>query len=294
MENDFYPEFKPLELDDLTLFDRVFKDNPPLISEFTFSNLYAWRKIYAFSFSVLNGLLIISSEKENVKKFFTPVGKGDLKSAMEKIASDNKGIFIRVPEEVKKFFDNDRHFVIAPDRANADYLYNVPDLIRLPGKKYDGKRGLIRRFKAEHAYEYMRIDAANASLCLDFEEYWCSLKNCERVEGLSNERRAIREMIKNYSLFRLSGGAIKTEGAVHAICLAQGLNPDTLVVHVLKADPAISGLYQTMLQEFLAREALRSRYVNLEQDLGIAGLRQAKLSYHPCAMIDKYTLSLAQ
>jgi hypothetical protein len=33
--------------------------------------------------------------------------------------------------------------------------------------------------------------------------------------------------------------------------------------------------------------------VNLEQDLGVEGLRKAKESYHPCAMVRKFTVARA-
>ena len=63
-------------------------------------------------------------------------------------------------------------------------------------------------------------------------------------------------------------------------------------MHVLKADPNVAGLYQAMLHEFLEHEAGNFNYVNLEQDLGIEGLRKSKQSYHPIEMIKKYTLSI--
>ena len=81
------------------------------------------------------------------------------------------------------------------------------------------------------------------------------------------------------------------QGNICAVALAQRLNPDTLVMHVLKADPNIDGLYQVMLQEFLAHEGADFNYVNLEQDLGIEGLRKSKQSYHPVEMVKKYILS---
>ena len=64
-------------------------------------------------------------------------------------------------------------------------------------------------------------------------------------------------------------------------------------MHILKADPSLPGLYQTMNHEFLSREARDFTYINMEQDMGVEGLRKAKLSYHPVGMINKYTLKLA-
>ena len=65
-------------------------------------------------------------------------------------------------------------------------------------------------------------------------------------------------------------------------------------MHILKADPNINGLYQTIMQEFMQRQAATFEYVNLEQDLGIEGLRKSKLSYHPVAMVKKFSVALAK
>ena len=44
------------------------------------------------------------------------------------------------------------------------------------------------------------------------------------------------------------------------------------------------------LQEFLKRNE-NYAYLNLEQDLGVSGIRKSKLSYHPFRLVKKYTLS---
>ncbi len=75
-----------------------------------------------------------------------------------------------------------------------------------------------------------------------------------------------------------------------ALAIAEQLNLQTLVLHVLKADPNMPGLYQVMLNEFLARKGRPFTYVNMEQDLGVEGLRKAKLSYYPAFMVKKFTI----
>ena len=140
----------------------------------------------------------------------------------------------------------------------------------------------------------MKLDASDISRCLEFEEKWCSIKDCDSVEGLNNERNAIKEMVSNFSEFNLIAGAVEIKNSILALAIAERLNLNTLVMHVLKADPNVPGLYQVMMNEFLEASGGAFEYVNLEQDLGVEGLRRSKESYHPVKMINKYSISLKE
>ncbi|MGE5197941.1 MAG: DUF2156 domain-containing protein [Deltaproteobacteria bacterium] len=288
-----YPSFRTLDKSDKPLFDREFRDNPPEISEYTFTNIYAWRQVYKFRISLLDGFIILLGDKESSPQFFNPIGSGDPTKPILRIINDTHAVFVRIPEPVKDVIGADKNLTADYDQDNSDYVFSVQDLVTLKGKKYDGKRNLIRKFKSLHPYEYIRLKAADIKECLDFEEGWCRIKDCDGIESLSEERGAIRQMLENFSDFNLIGAAIRAEGRICAVALAEKLNPETLVMHALKADPGMGGLYQAMNNEFMTREAADFKYVNMEQDLGVEGLRKAKLSYHPAKMIKKYTLRLS-
>ncbi len=293
MDVPIFPSLRPLTIEDKPLFGEAFRINPPLISEFTFTNLYAWREPYNLKISSLDSALILRSDKSGLIRFFYPIGSSDVKAVIEKISRDVAlCVFIRIPQSTATLLENDSRFKIEPDRDNFDYLYLAQDLISLTGRKYDGKRNLIKKFKAANIYEYLNLDPANIEECLKFEEEWCAVKKCDETEGLRDERMAINQILENFSLFNLLGGAIRVGGRICAVCVAEKLNPDTLVMHILKANPDITGLYQTITQEFMMRNAIGFKYINFEQDLGVAGLRKSKLSYQPAEMIKKYTISL--
>ena len=57
-----------------------------------------------------------------------------------------------------------------------------------------------------------------------------------------------------------------------------------------KANPNIRGLYPYINQQFILNEFENVEFVNREEDLGIPGLRKAKLSYHPVKFVEKYTV----
>ncbi len=285
-----YPDFRTLEIDDLQVFKKALSQYQPEISEFTFTNLYSWRHVYKLQVANLRDFLLIRSDDKGKKRFFAPLGVGDPKPIMASISQDSPCLFIRIPERIKALFDTDPSFYIQLDRDNSDYLHLTADLIRLSGQRYDGKRNLIKNFKLHHNHEYVVIDSSNANRCLEFEDTWCGIKDCDSQEGLSNEHEAIKEMIHNFSMFDLIAGAISMQGKIVALAIAQELNKETLVMHVLKADPNMAGLNQLMNNEFISRQASSFKYVNMEQDLGVAGLRKAKLSYHPISMVNKYTI----
>lgn len=57
---------------------------------------------------------------------------------------------------------------------------------------------------------------------------------------------------------------------------------------VLKGNLDFRFVWRALLRE-LARYCVdKATYLNLEEDLGLPGLRENKLSYQPCALMEKY------
>jgi hypothetical protein len=110
--------------------------------------------------------------------------------------------------------------------------------------------------------------------------------------SLLGEERAIYEALQNMNALDFKGGVIQINEKVEAFALGEQLNPRTAVIHIEKANPAFDGLYQLINQEFCFHEWKEIPYINREQDLGEEGLRQAKLSYHPHHLVNKYSVTL--
>ena len=286
-----YPGSRELDLGDKKLFDGVFSETKPEICEYTFANLFAWRQMYNFSVSAFEEFILLKSGKGNAASFFEPVGKGDKKGVITKIMRETGMQFTFVSEDTKKLFEEVPDISISSDPANSDYVYSSKDLIGLKGKKYDGKRNFIKRYRSANLYNYVVLNGDSARNCVAFAEEWCKYRDCEGIESLKFESLAVKEMLENFSALGLSGAAIEIKNKICSMAIGENLNTDTFVVHILKAKDGITGLNQTMHNEFLSKEAAGFKFVNLEQDLGLEGLRKSKQSYHPLKLINKYILS---
>ena len=84
-------------------------------------------------------------------------------------------------------------------------------------------------------------------------------------------------------------------GNVLAMTLGSWLSEDTFDIHFEKAAEDVDGAYTAINQAFAAhlREKYpQLRYLNREDDLGIPGLRKAKLSYYPDKLAVKFWANL--
>jgi hypothetical protein len=178
----------------------------------------------------------------------------------------------------------------AEERDQADYVYLVDDLIRLEGNRYGGKRNHLKRFRKLYRWEYRELTADLVPECLKLEEDWCRVRVCPRQLGLEAERVAIWEALENIGRLGYAGGAILVEGRLEAFSLGEGLNEECAVIHIEKANPEMEGIYPAINQLFLERALASYRFINREQDLGDAGLRKSKMSYHPRHLVRKFSL----
>jgi len=288
-----FPEFKTM---DLTIRDEVnsFLSRYPLeASEYTFTNIFAFSAAYDFRISILGGSLIILKTHAPVS-LFCPVGDSpDIDMLFDYLKKrGDKPRIERVPESfVKKYIEGSGKYSAVEEREHFDYVHDVKELIELSGRRFHDKKNKVNKFRKEFKYEYIPMTASLVKECIEFEDYWCAERDCEKDEGLSREKCAILKMLKNFDALRLIGGVIRLGNKIAALTLAEGYLPDTLVIHVEKANPDIPGLYQIINQEFLMHEGAGYAFVNREQDLGIQGMRSAKMSYNPVKFIKKYMVT---
>ena len=161
-------------------------------------------------------------------------------------------------------------------------------------QKFQAKRNHINKFKKTYNYEYTPITADRIRECLDLEAEWCKVNNCDQHEGTGNERRALIYALHNFDALGLTGGILHVEGKIAAFTFGMPINQDTFGVHVEKADTRIDGAYAIINYEFANHIPEQYIYINREEDLGIEGLRKAKLSYQPAIILEKYVACLKE
>ena len=130
-------------------------------------------------------------------------------------------------------------------------------------------------------------------MCVEIHEFlkrWCLWKDCESDPILENEKKAILYSMKHFFDLNLSGITIRINDAIESIAVYEQMNPDTAVVHYEKGSPDYDGIYKTINQETAKILMNDFKFINRESDMGIPGLRKAKMSYKPHHMVEVYTI----
>lgn len=279
----------------------ILQSNRPGTSELTFTNLFIWRKHFNFRWCFYNDCLCVIGKENSGPDFaMAPVGPSGraqtglalLEWLKETMAIPSPAIE-RADEGLALEAAGSSRLLAEEKREHFDYVYLTRDLIDLPGNKNRSKRNHINQFfRAHDSYVYEELNERHIEAALSLQEKWCLLRRCEEDLNLLGEWDAIREILKNYRALEVAGAVIIVDGEVKAFTLGEPLSDEMTVIHIEKAEPGIPGLYQLINQQFCARRWTDVKFINREQDLGLPGLREAKLSYNPDRFIKKYSITL--
>ena len=200
--------------------------------------------------------------------------------------------FRGITEGYKPYFEQ-AGFNITPDRDNFDYVYNMEDLRTLKGKRLHGKRNHINQFLSRYTYKYITLTPDMLPDCMAIYEEWLEGKDPEEY-GVLGEKEAIRIGLSYMKELGLVGGGIMVEGKLGAFSLGERLDDEMAVIHIEKADTNIPGLYPLINREFISHSWADMKYINREEDMGLDGLRKAKLSYSPEYLLEKFKAELPE
>lgn len=287
-------ELKPIELADKKWIDPILKRSSYMGCENSFGCLYMWKDTYDTKVAELYGFVIAQSTYQGVTSCLFPLGTGEAKETIQQMIdqclSQHHALYFHGVEPAARDYLEKNfpgQFEFEEYRSGFDYLYNSSDLIELAGKKYHSKRNHIANFMKNYDWKFEVITEENIGDCIAMNEEWCRQNNCGDDPLLISENIAVKTAIENFFPLELKGGLIRANGRVVAYSFGEEINQNAFAVHVEKAFFDIQGAYPIINREFSKAFCSGYQYINREDDVGVEGLRKAKMSYHPAILLSK-------
>jgi hypothetical protein len=288
-------DFKPVTLADRPFFEYHYAHYPQTHSSNTFTNMVCWNHFSHYRYAYINGSVLIASTIKGVTRYRPPIGPRDpdlMRELLELALDESDEMPITLIDPVtaqwmRKIYPG---LILLPDRDHFDYVYRAANLAELPGKHYVKIRSQINKFRKKYRHTVEPITPENREELIDFLEKWCELKGCDRDSFLAHEIEATSYAIEHLSELSLRGLLIRVDSEIEAISLFERLNADTAVVHFEKGMTEFEGVYKAINEETAKVLAGEVKYINRESDLGVEGLREAKMRYHPDHMVEVYSL----
>ena len=299
--------FKEIDIESIEKLQPYFDMVDYEACEYCFTTLYMWQHVYKTAYYIGDNFAVLVGEYEGNKFSILPLAsKESLPKAIDFVLnyfSDTnqklyfRGITKEIVDDLKKYYPGKFEYV--EERDLFDYIYDGEAMRTLAGRKNQKKRNHINFFLKEYEgrFEYRLLDKDDFEDCLNVMKEWTANKedNNEYDDGMEDELIGINKIFNDYEILKtqVKIAGIYIDNRLEAFTIGESLNPNMALIHIEKANPNIRGLYPFINQQFLVNEFSEVEFVNREEDLGIPGLRKAKLSYHPIRFVEKFTVKEA-
>lgn len=265
--------------------------------EYSFANKFLWGRQKA---AFWGDQLVFFSQFDRRSIYPFPIGPGDLKPALDAVIQDAKdrGIpcyIVGMTEQdctlLESLYPGQFRFHL--DRDSFDYIYAIDDLAELKGRKFQKKRNHLNRFLQEHPNcQLLELDenTRTAAYCM-LQTWYAQRAQVDPTMDFHLEKLAMDRAFAFQKQLGLEGVVLMEGDELLAFAMGSFLNEDTFDIHFEKAREDVPGAYNAINRAFAAY--LREKYpqlkwLNREDDLGLEGLRKAKLSYNPDHLVEKY------
>ena len=294
------PHFEPLDVNLREKLSPYFALARRPICDLSFANLCIWRDCENATYTFIDGhLCIYMQPHEKPAYFLEPLGQGSVLNAAtqclrhaERISHASEALAHEMPQE---------RFQVTPLRDHFDYFYRLEDLAELKGSKHDGKRNQIKKFiRNTPGHQLVPLADHHIHQVRELFERWAQQRSengpnsgngAIPIDSTLCQLHALKRAFTDFQSLGLRGLAVCIQNKMLGFILGSPLNTETAVIHFMYADSSLRGIYQFLLQE--ACRTIFSAYplINLEEDLGISGLRRTKMSYNPLRLEKKFLIT---
>ncbi|MCH5252501.1 MAG: DUF2156 domain-containing protein [Lachnospiraceae bacterium] len=277
---------------------------PMYTSEAHFLNQFLWESFYTTRYATDDIALYLFVTRYEKPAAFAPLCREeDLPEAFRRIEAhfhdvEKAPVILYLADkrtvEILTEAGALKNYEITEDRDSFDYIYDAEKLRTLSGRALHKKKNLLNGFLREYEgrFQYETLSYNNIEEIEQFHEKWLDERRIyDKYNCIDAEEEGIYRLFGNCHSIQCKMGGVRIDGELKAYTIGS-YAPDIkcAFVHIEKADVNFHGLYNYINQQFIINEFPEAELVNREDDLGQENLRQAKLSYRPLRLEEKFTI----
>lgn len=235
---------------------------------------------------------------DDFRVYLAPMGHGNMKEAFLNIISDaeahgKKAKFFSLTEKYADVLKEELpdRFDIEEDRDLAEYIYRTEIMAAFSGGKLKKRRSEVNTFWNIYGNRasVTKIEPSDFPDILEFERKWLEEnKETHDMEALGREARMIEVQLSHFEELHLSGIVLRIDGVVSGFGYGTKLSDSYYDAIIEKGDKNVHNVYKVLRQESVKQCAMDCTYVNMEEDVGVPGLRALKYAYKPEFLLHKY------
>ena len=296
-----FPEFKHLDITDKNRIEELTKQFPPY-SDFNFTSMWSYDTDNDVEFSWLNGNFVMRFRDYITKDpFYSFLGNTKPQETITILLNYSREQ--KLPEKLQLipevniedlFKSESKEFLFLEDKDQNDYIIPLKDTIALSNIN-PHKQESYHKFLSDYPnYEVRELEIsdlkAQAEMTALFNLWVEKKKN--KSNNAENELLAMKKLFDYSSSFNLTTLGIYLDNKLICYIIDERLQKPYVIGHFLKADLSYKGIYE-VINKMSAEKHYKEgfEYINIEQDLGIEGLRISKQQRSPSFYLKKYTIT---
>ncbi len=294
-------DFKPLQLNDKAAVNQVLMPLGRNDSALGFANLYSLTEKYGTEIAWEGGALFVRQlhRVPGAVAYCPPLGSRDLARDVADLmhraqVAGERPVLVGVSVEEKRELENTLPdaFAFSSDRDFADYLFETQAIADYQGHALAKKRREVNKFFQLYGTRvaFEPIDPGNLDELRVYQQRWfaTSRRQGTSEHPLELEHRKIVLDMDHFQALDLEGIQLRIDGRIEGYAYGSMLPGGAFDVMVLKGNLDYRFVWRVLLREVARFVQGRATLLNLEEDLGLPGMRENKMSYQPCALLEKF------
>lgn len=293
-------EFKKLDLRDRDILERYTKKFPPY-NDFDFVSLWAYNiDGNNAAFTLHENLVIKIQDFVTGNFFYSFLGTNKVKETVETLIEKSKkdelgGVLRLVPESNIKASDKlDEYFTIEEDPDSFDYIFSIDEVVALKGNRFKKKKNLIHTFNKlypDHTVYSLNFNKKKTKADMEYLFHYWEYQKGKNYTKKNIESIAFEKFLDFAGMNSIIGLGIECDNKLIGFITYHLVHSNYAIISFQKGDVSYKGIYEYLLHKTaLHLKELGMLYINHEQDLGIPGLKKAKMLWRPVHFLKKYTI----